>query len=123
MARAKVAGGGVEGFFEEIREDARKLDGGEMLPEEITLRFEDPRALVRVLTAQRVQLLRRLRVTGSMPITALAAELRRDKASVSRDVQALERAGTIRTRLAENPGHGNRKIVEPRAKHMSMAIY
>jgi DNA-binding transcriptional ArsR family regulator len=76
---------------------------------------EDPLAMVEVLTAERLRLVRRVRARSSS-ITALAAALKRDPKSVRRDVLKLERAGVVRTREQINPGHGRVKIVEPVAR-------
>ena len=108
----RIAADGVTGFFERAREHARKLDRGLELPPEITVSFESTADMMRVLSAQRVRLLRAARQKPS-PVSDLAARLRRDARAVSRDVELLEQFGLVRTRYEINPGHGKRRIVEP----------
>jgi predicted transcriptional regulator len=112
--RVAVTADGAEGFFRRTREHARKLDRGVALAPEITVTFENVADMLRVLSAERVRLLRvaRGRVT---PISDLASGLERDTRAVSRDVDLLESFGLLRTRYEINPGHGRRRIVEPRA--------
>jgi DNA-binding MarR family transcriptional regulator len=93
-------------------ERARKMDRREAIKPEITITFDDPLAMVEVLTAERLRLVQKVR-TKSSSITALAAALKRDPKSVRRNVLKLERAGVVRTREQVNPGHGRVKIVEP----------
>ncbi len=107
-------GGGI------IREEggekeSHSADRREAIKPEITITFEDPLAMVEVLTAERLRLVQRVRAKSSS-ITALAAALKRDPKSVRRDVLKLERAGVVRTREQINPGHGRVKIVEPVAR-------
>jgi predicted transcriptional regulator len=42
--------------------------------------------------------------------------LNRDARAVSRNVELLEQFGLLRTCYETNPGHGRRRIVEPRAE-------
>ena len=106
---------GLEGYAKRALERARKLDRREAIKPEITITFEDPLAMVEVLTAERLRLVQKVR-TKSSSITALAAALKRDPKSVRRDVLKLERAGVVRTRQQINPVHGRVKIVEPVAR-------
>ena len=113
-ARIWVTADGPEGFFRRTREHARKLDHNEPIAPEITVTFEDASDLLRVLSAQRVRL---LRAAGkkALPVSDLAVGLKRDARAVSRDIDLLESFGLVRTRYEVNPGHGRRRIVEPRA--------
>jgi predicted transcriptional regulator len=113
MAKTKVnlTTGSTEEFFGRIRERAARLDAGETLPNEITISFEDPAELLKVLSTERVRLLRQVK-DGPQQVSALAAELKRDVRAVSRDVSVLEKTGLIRTRYESNPGHGRLKLVE-----------
>ena len=113
-ARIWVTADGTEGFFRRAREHARKLDRSEPIAPELTVTFEDASDMLRVLSAQRVRL---LRIAGkkALPVSDLASGLKRDARAVSRDVDLLESFGLIRTRYEANPGHGRRRIVEPRA--------
>jgi predicted transcriptional regulator len=111
----KIKTGSTSEFFDRLRGHAEELDRGESLHAEITISFEDPMELLNVLTAERVRLLRRAKA-GSLPISDLAAGLKRDVRAVSRDVVLLEKAGLLRTSYRANPGHGRLKIVEPVAQ-------
>jgi predicted transcriptional regulator len=112
--RVTVSSGPVDTFIGRSLERARKLDRGERLPSEITMTFEDPADLVRVLSAERVRVIRAIRQKPA-PVAELAATLRRDRKSVKRDVTLLESFGLVDAREEINPGHGRKKIIEPRA--------
>ena len=113
-AKIWVTADGPEGFFRRVREHARKLDRNEPIAPEITVTFEDVSDMLRVLSAQRVRLLR-VASQKALPVSDLATGLKRDARAVSRDIDLLESFGLIRTRYEANPGHGRRRIVEPRA--------
>jgi predicted transcriptional regulator len=107
-----VTADGTGGFFRRAREHARQLDRGEPIAPEITVTFEDVRDMLRVLSVERVRLLRVAR-EKAVPVSDLANGLKRDTRAVSRDVDLLESFGLLRTRYQKNPGHGRRRIVEP----------
>ena len=98
--KLKINTDGFEGYAKRALERARKLDRREAIKPEITITFEDPLAMVEVLTAERLRLVQKVR-TKSSSITALAAALKRDPKSVRRDVLKLERAGVVRTRATD----------------------
>ena len=112
--RVSVTADGAAGFFRRAGEHARRLDRGVSLAPEITVTFESVGDMLRVLSAERVRLLRVARERAT-PISVLANGLDRDTRAVSRDVDLLESFGLLRTRYETNPGHGRRRIVEPRA--------
>ena len=112
--RFRVTADGAKGFFERARERARKLDRGEELAPEITVSFESPGDMMRVLSPERIRLLRVARQKPS-PISVLAVGLKRDTRAVSRDVDLLQHFGLLCSRYERNPGHGKRRVVEPRA--------
>ncbi len=112
--KVRVGNDGAKGFFERVRKHARKLDRREPLAPEITVSFEDASDLVRVLSTERIRLLRVASRARKVPVSALASGLRRDTRAVGRDVDLLENFGLLRTRYETNPGHGKRKIVESR---------
>lgn len=117
--RVTVATGTIGAFVERSLARARKLDRGEALPPEITMTFEDPSDLVKVLSVERVRVLRAVR-TNPAAVSELATVLRRDRKAVSRDVSLLESFGLVRTREEINPGHGRRKVIEPRASRYQL---
>jgi predicted transcriptional regulator len=112
--RVRITNDGAKGFFARAREHARKLDRGESLPPEITISFESAAEMVKVLSPERVQVLRAAK-RRPVSLSKLASGLNRDTRAVSRDVDLLEQFGLLCTRYQVNPGHGKLKIVEPRA--------
>ena len=109
-ARVTVSFGSVEAFIGRSLERARRMDRGEKLPSEMTMTFEDPADLVRVLSAERVRVIRAVREKPA-PVSELAVTLRRDRKAVRRDVSLLESFGLVSTREEINPGHGRRRII------------
>lgn len=112
--RVTVSSGSVEAFIGRSLERARRLDRAEKLAPEITMTFEDPADLVRVLSAERVRVIHALREKPA-PVSELAATLRRDRKAVKRDVALLESFGLVNSREEINPGHGRKRVIEPRA--------
>jgi len=110
--RVTVSSGTVEEFVGRSLERARKMDRGEKLPSEISMTFEDPADLVRVLSAERVRVIHAVRERPA-PVSELAVTLRRDRKAVKRDVSLLESFGLVSGREEINPGHGRRRIIEP----------
>jgi len=114
-----VSTGTTEDFFERSLKRARGLDGGKKLAAQIRLTFEDPADLLRVLTAQRVRVIRAVRLRPA-PVTDLAIVLKRDRTAVKRDVKILTSFGLVRIHEETNPGHGRRKIVKPLASRYEL---
>ena len=112
--RVTVSSGTVEAFVGRSLERARKMDRGEKLPSEISMTFEDPADLVRVLSAERVRVIHAVREKPAS-VSELAVTLRRDRKAVKRDVSLLESFGLVSGREEINPGHGRRRIIEARA--------
>lgn len=110
--KIRISNDGVKGFFHRVRDHARKLDRGEELAPQMTISFENASDMMRVLSPQRVRVLRIAR-QGAAPVSTLASDLKRDTRAVSRDVDLLEQFGLLRSRYQSNPGHGKRRIVEP----------
>jgi predicted transcriptional regulator len=119
LARVTVSSGSVEAFIGRSVERARRLDRGEKLTPEITMTFEDPADLVRVLSAERVRVIHALREKPAA-VSELAARLRRDRKAVKRDVSLLEFFGLVNAREEINPGHGRRRILEPLAANYQL---
>jgi predicted transcriptional regulator len=115
----KINPDGCEGYAKRAGVQARKLDPRESIKPEKTITFDNPLALLEVLTVERIRLVQRVRAKSSS-ISALAAALGRDPKSVRRDVLKLEQAGVVRTREQINPGHGRVKVVEPVARECQL---
>jgi predicted transcriptional regulator len=111
--KVRLVTDGIEGFIGRAREHARKLDRGETWEPEVVISFEDASEMMRVLSAERVRLLRASK--KAMPVSELANALRRNTRAVSRDIDLLESFGLLRTRYVPNPGHGRRRMVEASA--------
>jgi len=112
--RVTVSSGSIEAFIGRSLERSRKLDHGGRLPSEITMTFEDPADLVRVLSAERVRVIHAVREKPA-PVSELDEKLRRDRKAVKRDVALLESFGLVNSREEINPGHGRKRVIEPRA--------
>jgi predicted transcriptional regulator len=110
---------GFEGYKKRALARARKLDAGEKVEASLTITFENPLAMLEVLTAERIRLCEVAR-TRAFSISGLAAELNRDPKSVRRDILKLEGLGVLRTREQSNPGHGRVRIVEPVAERFEL---
>ncbi len=109
----RVVADGAEGFFSRAREHARKLDKGVELETEVTISFENPADMIRVLSAERIRLLKMAK--KPCPVIELANFLGRDTRAVSRDINLLESFGLLHSTYVPNPGHGKRRVVETRA--------
>jgi predicted transcriptional regulator len=117
--RIRVAADGSKGYFGRARERARKLDRGEELAPALIISFEDPSDMMRVLSAERIRLLRFAK-QKPMAVSELAGGLKRDKRAVSRDVDMLEEFGLLQSRYEINPGHGKRRIIHRRASRYQL---
>jgi len=117
--KARLTTDSAESFFSGSRERARRLDRGQKLPAQITVVFENPADLLRVLSAERVRLLRGVR-GEPLAVSKLASDLGRDRQAVRRDVSLLESLGLLKTREEANPGHGRRRIVEALAEEYEL---
>jgi hypothetical protein len=71
--KVRITNDGVKGFFGRAREHARKLDRGEELAPEITISFENASDMMRVLSPQRVRVLRVARQGAPRSLRWLAA--------------------------------------------------
>jgi predicted transcriptional regulator len=111
--KVRLVTDGIEGFISRARERARKLDRGETWEPEVVISFADASEMMRVLSAERVRLLRASK--KAMAVSVLANALKRNTRAVSRDIDLLESFGLLRTHYVPNPGHGRRRIVEASA--------
>jgi predicted transcriptional regulator len=111
---------GAEGFFRKAHGHARALDAGERLPNEVVIGFENPVDMMKMLTVERLRLLRSLREVGETRVADLAQRLGRDKRAVSRDVNAMREHGLVLTKYVANAGHGRNLVVMPLAKRMEL---
>lgn len=83
-------------FLTELERDWMAIDRGEKAPEPIhRIYFESAEVLSRILTRQRVALLKVLHAHGALSVRALAALLERDYKNVYQDVKILEESGLV----------------------------
>lgn len=110
-------------FFRRVKGQVKdRLEGRRTTPV-ATVSFESVGALLGVLTPKRYELYEAVRQHGGFEsIEALAAEVRRDRATVSRDIKALADAGLLLLREAALPGHGRRMEVAPAAKRLKLEL-
>ena len=109
----------VTDFHRRVVDKARDLDRDQVPHERLTISFENPRDMLQVITVARLDLLRIVRDAPG-PIGEIAERLRRDRRAISRDVDALEALGLVRTRMETNPGHGRRRVVMPEARRYEL---
>ncbi len=98
-------------FFGLVRRTMKLADQKKQVSRAHVIYFEEPADLLELLTEKRMQLLREVKqAPGS--IADLARRVRRDRAAVTRDVQALGRVGVIKIEERPLPGHGRQKWVK-----------
>jgi predicted transcriptional regulator len=117
--KTKVFADGFEGHKRRSLERAERRERGERLEPERIITFADPLDMLECLTAQRIRLCQVAR-KKKLSVSALAAELGRNRGSVTRDVNKLKSFGLIRLREQANPGHGIVRIVEPVAERFDL---
>jgi predicted transcriptional regulator len=101
-------------FFRKGKALARLADAGQPMPEELTISFEDPADLLRLLTASRLDVFRSVKgEPGS--ITNIAGRLHRDRSAVKRVVDQLAQVGLVTIETKVLPGHGRMKEVRASA--------
>ena len=112
----------VDEFFERGHKLAKSADRGRPIPASRMVAFDDVESFLRVLTQKRVSLLRQLKETPAS-ISDLAKMLGRDRSSVTRDVQMLERLGVLHVTEKPLPGHGRQKWVTPVAHRIRLTAH
>jgi predicted transcriptional regulator len=116
-----ITTGGPDEFFKRGKRVAQLADQGKLIPCERTISFEDPEDLARLVTTAKLLLFREVRgCPGS--ITDLAMRLHRDRSSVKRDVDVLERIGLLEVEEKTLPGHGRMKEVRATAGQVLLAF-
>ena len=119
--RLKIHSDGFEGYSERSLARAKKLARGKKIQSELSITFEDPIQMARVITPERIRVCQTLR-PGALSLSELAAELGRDRKAVSRDVALLEELGLVTTRLEANSGHGRVRMVEATADKFDLRV-
>ena len=111
---------GTAGFFKRARAHAKMLDRGQKIPAEIVIAFERPEDFFRMISSERVRLLKMLGSEGERPLSDLAERLGRNRRAVSRDVNTLKEHGLVTTRYVTNAGHGRNLVVTRAAKRLEL---
>ena len=99
-------------FFARGIDIARRADGGVAMPEELTVSFEDPSELLKLLSTARLDVFRAIKERPDS-ITGVAQRLSRDRSAVKRDIDQLAEAGLVTIEIKSLPGHGRQKEVRP----------
>ncbi|MDP2154627.1 MAG: hypothetical protein Q8J61_01395, partial [Sulfuricella sp.] len=96
MSKAIIGTESLQTMFKRAHEVARKIDGGELLPEaDYHLNFESAARLFSELTPRRMELLEELKRSGPRSIYALAKGLHRNYSNVHSDVRILVDHGLL----------------------------
>jgi predicted transcriptional regulator len=121
LVRVKI--GTVEDFFSNVKDVMRAADSDEPIKRRAaTLTFVDPSEMLHLLSATKIKLINSIRKHPDT-ITNIAKVIKRNRASVYRDINELEKFGLVRTHEEINPGHGRHKIVELVAPMLKLEAY
>jgi len=119
MPRTDIRVEPVEMFFDRGRRLAELADRSRPLPRSRVVAFDDAAGLLRVLTAKRVLLLRKVKENPGS-ISELAKRLKRDRSAVTRDVHLLAQYGVVHVAEKSLPGHGRQKWITPVAQSIQL---
>ena len=114
MKKLIVKTGTEKDFFNRGKSLARLADSKKKLPAEFTVSFEEPSALLSLLSAGRLDLFRTIKACPGS-ITVIAERLNRDRSAVKRDIDQLAEAGLVTLETKVHPGHGHLKEVRASA--------
>lgn len=119
----RVKTGTVEDFFSNVKDVMRAADKGKPIKRRAaTLTFVDPTEMLHFLSTAKIKLINSIRKHPDT-ITNIAKLIKRNRASVYRDINELEKFGLVKTYGKINPGHGRHKIVELVAPVLKLEAY
>jgi len=118
--KATIQTSSFDKFENRVIEKARKMDRKEPIEPGITITFEDPMDMIKMLTDARMKLLRTTKEKQRMTISEIANKVGRDRRAIQRDLSVLENFGLIKSYLEPNPGHGKHKVVEACAENYTL---
>ena len=117
-----VKTGTVNEFMERVRSVMSAADRNEPIKPSYTVMFEDPAEMLHFLSDKKIKLIDAIRKhPGS--VTQIAKTIKRNRAAVYRDIQAMELFGLVKTSEEVNPGHGRHKIVQAAASAFKLEAY
>jgi predicted transcriptional regulator len=91
----RIAIRGEKELFEEVKDVWGKLEGGEKVKKHQAIYFENLDAMRKVLTEERLKIVKAIRKNHPTSIYELAKILRRDVKNTFDDVQFLAQAGLV----------------------------
>lgn len=119
----RVKTGTIEDFFSNVKDIMRAADKSESIKERAaTLTFVDPTEMLHFLSEAKIKLIKSIRKRPNT-INNIAKSIKRNRASVYRDINELEKFGLVKTHEEINPGHGRHKIVELVAPMLKLEAY
>ena len=120
--RIVIKTGTVEDFFKRGRQLARALDNGAKIQSETIISFEDPADMMKLVTDARLTLFRAIKSQPGLSITQISENLQRDRSTVKRDIDIMERAGLVQVAEKAFPGHGRMKEVRVTAEKLKLQL-
>ena len=119
MSTLTLMTGNEDAFFKRGKDLAKLADAGKKIQHELVISFEEPAALLKLLTAARYDLFRSIKEHPDS-ITGIAERLHRDRSAVKRDIDQLAKAGILLIEERPLPGHGRMKQVRVTATQFKL---
>ncbi len=117
-----IKSGSVNDYLQNIKHIMRSADKSETIKPSQTLTFEEPSEMLHFLSETKINLIRTIQKHADS-ITNIAKAIKRNRASVYRDINELEKFGLVEIHEEINPGHGRHKIVMSLASKFKLEAY
>jgi predicted transcriptional regulator len=114
--------GSADKFMMHVKRIMRSADQGKTIETSHTFAFENPQEMLHFLTNKKLALIDSIR-NNPDSITNIAKLIKRNRASVYRDIHDLEEVGIVKILYEVNPGHGRHKIVQLTASKLKLEAY